>query len=275
VSLSWRKEVRIALTPEGVALARLSKGLRRKLIDTALIPCSSSDPTDWRPCIEALGEALQAAAWQQARATVIVSNHFVRYALVPWSEHLGDDAEKEAWVRHQFRELYDESDAPLDYRWSEEGPSEPCVASAVEREFLERIERTLEQASLDLVSLQPYLMAVFNRWRRRLGARPVRLVLPEEGRVCMAAFADRSWRGITCRSAGADWQAELPLLLERELVLAADDAPPHVLLYCPQLSAAECAVLRDLPLEVLEPRGLRGYAASPGTPCAMALAGVI
>jgi hypothetical protein len=275
VSLLWRDEVRIALAPERVVLARVARGLRPKLIASEVVPCVAAEARDWRTCIDVLRQTLEAPRWHSAAATVILSNHFVRYALVPWSEHLVTDAEKAAWVRHHFEELYDAPAAPLEYRWSDEQPGQPCVASAVDAEFLNRLRTTLEAASLRLQSLQPYLMAAINRWRHELGKGPVWLVLPESGRLCVAALADGAWRSITSKSTGAQWQAELPLLLERQLALSADDEAPSILLYWPETSAVGLGALSNLPLRLLEPRNLRGWEASANPLPAMALAGVL
>src|SRR5262249_21577236 len=157
------------------------------------VPCTGNG-ADWRPCLEALEHGLAQAGWKDADATVILSNHFVRYALVPWSEHLASDAEKRAWVQHHFAELYGEAAAGSEYRASEDRPAGSCVATAIAADLLAGIRSAFGQTSLALRSVQPYLMAVFNRWRPRIKDSAAWLLVPEAGRVCLAALADGRWR---------------------------------------------------------------------------------
>ena len=213
-------------------------------------------------------------AFAGADASVVISNHFVRYALVPWSEHLIAEDEKRAWVAHHFAELYGEPAAPLEYRWSEDKANAPCVASAVDREFMAHIRALFESSSLRLRSVQLYLMAAFNRCKRHVNGNGVCLVLPENGRVCMATFARGEWRTLSCKSLGPDWHAELSLLFERQLLLAEDDAPAALLAYGASLTSADLPSASDMAVKVLTPKALLGFSPYSDAEYGMALTGV-
>jgi hypothetical protein len=271
----WRDEVRIALCPDRVVLARVSRRWRPQVIAKHVVHCSGQGSSDWKPCIEALQKALQEPLLRDADATVVISNHFVRYALVPWSEHLVADDEKRAWVRHHFVESYGEPATAMEYRWSEESPDAACVASAVEAEFISQIRAAFEPAAVRLRSVQPYLMAVINRWKRRIKGNPAWVVVPEAGRVCIAAVANGRWRTIASRRIGPDFQAELPLALGRELLLAEDAAAPAaVFAYAPEISQLDFPDWSDLPLKFLAPRALPGFLPRADAGYAIALTGV-
>jgi hypothetical protein len=270
----WRDQVRIALSPDRVALARVSGGWRRKVIAKHAVNFPELRPYDWRSCIEALQAVLQETAWQDADAFVVISNHFVRYALVPWSEHLATDDEKRAWVAHQFVELYGEGADGAEYRWSEDKPNAPCVASAVNSEFMRESRACFESSSLRLRSIQPYLMAAFNRCKHHVKGASAWIVLPETGRVCLAAVAAGEWRTVTSKSMGADWEAELSLLLERQFLLAEDEAPAIVLAYAPEVPSLALSFESDVPLKVVAPRALAGYSPQVDSEYSMALVGV-
>ena len=271
----WRDEVRIALCPGRVALARVARGWRPRVVAKHVVHCSGEATADGKPCVEALQTALQDPLLRDADATVVISNHFVRYALVPWSEHLVSDDEKRAWVMHHFVKSYGEPAAPMEYRWSEEGPDAACVASAVDGEFIGQIRAACEPASLRLRSFQPYLMAVFNRWKRRVTGNSVWIVVPEPGRVCIAAVANGQWRTITSRKIGPDFQTELPLALGRELLLADDAAAPAaVFAYAPEIAQLDFPDLPDVALKFLAPRALPGFSPHADAAYAIALTGV-
>ena len=272
---SWRDEVRIALRPDRVALARVSRRWRPQVSAKHVVQCSADGTAPWKPCLEALREALQQPFARDADAHLVISNHFVRYALVPWSEHLASDEEKRAWVRHHFAEIYGEPEAALEYRWSEEGPDAACVASAVDAEFIGGIRAAFEPASLRLRSVQPYLMAAFNRWQRRVEGDPVWIVLPETGRVCIASLANGRWRTIASRNIGPDWQAELPLALERELLLADGAAAPATAwAYAPEAPKLDFPEWTGVPLKFLAPRAMPGFSPQADAEYAIALTGV-
>jgi len=274
VLLSWRDAVYIAVCPDRVILARVSGRWRPQVTARQVVRCAGQG-SDWKPCLDALARTLLDARWKDADATVMVSSHFVRYAVVPWSDALAAEDEKLAWVRHHFGELYGAAVANAEYRWSEDGPDAPCVASAVEPEFMDQIRRAFDGTSLRLRSIQPYLMTVFNRWRRRITGNAAWLLAAEPGRVCLASFARGRWHSMTSRAMGTDWQAELEVLLDRQRVLAEDATQPDtVFAYVPHIPKFEIPRWNAAPLQVLTPRALNGFSPHTDAEYAMALAGV-
>ena len=81
VALGWM----LAFMEFGLSLSalRVSRRWKRKIIDKHAVQCPGSASSDWRPCVEALQQAVQELRSEKADATVVFSNHFVRYALVP------------------------------------------------------------------------------------------------------------------------------------------------------------------------------------------------
>jgi hypothetical protein len=272
---SWRDEVRLALCPDRVTLARVSRRWRPAVIAKHAVQCSGAGTSDWKACLEALLQALREPYLQDADASVVISNHFVRYAMVPWSEHLVSDDEKRAWVKHHFVELYGELAETTEYRWSEDRPDTACVASAVDGDFVSAIRAAFEPTSLRLRSVQPYLMAVFNRWKKRVQDDSAWILVAETGRVCIGAVANGEWRAITSKKIGPDWQAELPLALGRELLLANDAAVPAVILaYAPDVTKLDFPDWTEVPVKILAPRALPGFSPYSDAQYAMALTGV-
>ena len=272
MSLSWRDELRVSLEPDRVALVRVSRGWRRSVRSKHVVAVSPAGASDGWASIEALRQALQDPAWRKADATVVLSNHFVRYALVPWSEHLVTDDEKRAWVEHHFEALYGAPRGPVEHRWSDDRPNAPWLASAVEAQLIAEIGKSFSGTSVRLASVQPYLMAAFNRCRTHLKNASAWIVLPEHGRVCLASIAKGEWQAVTCRSIGADWQGELTRLLERERVLTGE-APALVLAYAPEVSGLNLDTA-GMPVRVVHQRPLKGYSPQTDTDCAMALTGI-
>ncbi|HYL25770.1 MAG TPA: hypothetical protein VEV21_15375 [Burkholderiales bacterium] len=186
------------------------------------------------PCDPAFGaepwhgalEAMKGIAWPRARVTVALSNHFVRYALVPWSAALATPAEEEAYLRHHFAKIHGERAKSWLYRASEGPRGEPRLASAVDAELVAAIRGVLpKNGKAQLVSVQPALMHVFNGARAAVpqpsGAW---LVIAEPDRACVALHANGAFRAV--QNAKGEWRA----LLERERYRVDGDSTRRVLL---------------------------------------------
>ena len=224
MSLLWRDQLRIVLSPDSVFLLRLGKGLRPKVVTRQLVPCSPSatDAAPWTAALHALQDKLPALGGRRMEATVVLSNHFVRYALVPWSDQLNSDSEEQAYVRHCFSRTYGDDAEAWAVRMSANGAGGSQVVSAIDQALLDGLERISAASGLRLVSVQPHLMAAFNYWRHRLAGPTVWFVLAERGRLCLSLLKHGRWISLHTMKTGDGWPAELPRLLERELCLVDD-----------------------------------------------------
>ena len=111
--------------------------------------------------------ALKSLEWTQAcRVTVVLSNHFVRYAVLPWSDGLSTQAEEEAYLRHHFGKIHGERAKAWTLRASEDRRGVPRLASAIDSALLEELKSAFPKAGkARLASVQPELMEAINRWR--------------------------------------------------------------------------------------------------------------
>lgn len=199
-----------------LAPAEIAVGASRYPCD----PAYGSEP--WHGALE----ALKGIKFARARVTVVLSNHFVRYALVPWSSALATRAEEEAYLRHHFAKIHGERAKAWLFRASEGPRGEPRVASAVDAELMAAIRGLFpKDGAARLVSVQPALMHVFNGARSAVpdlgGAW---LVIAEADRACVALHADGAFR--TVQNAKGEWRA----LLERERYRVDADSTRRVLL---------------------------------------------
>jgi hypothetical protein len=221
VSLLSRKELRVVLCPKQAALTQIDRQLtlrrpRRAAVARHVVPCDSSDAMPWRPALQALETALPRFAGGKATATVILSNHFLRYVLVPWSANLSEEAEEMAFVRHCFTKVYGSTAQHWALRLSSESRGSLRLASAVDAELLDGLRGVLDKAGVAVKSIQPHLMAVFNGVRGRLRGRSAWFALLEPGNLCLALLHQGRWAQVRSLRVGASWHEELALILERE-----------------------------------------------------------
>ncbi|MDD4880628.1 MAG: PilN domain-containing protein [Gallionellaceae bacterium] len=261
MSPSWREQIAVAICPDRIELLHMRRGGRRaRLGQVVPCPAATADEANWAPALRTLQAALPACARSGAEVTLVLSNHFVRYQLLPWSDKLGSEAEELAYGRFGFSQVYGAAAGGWTIRLSGQGGDEPWLASAVDSELVAGLERAVAAAGLRLRSIQPWLMAACNGRRGQLAGKPAWFALAEPGRVCLALLRKGRWRELACFALAADGLAELPGLLERQQLLAdVADAPGRV----DVLATVDAAEARpDAPaLHWLSPASIRGLAA--------------
>lgn len=235
MSLSWNESLRVALCPRRAGLVRMSRGWRQRIIEGSVTtqPASEAGNPPWAGALAALSEGIAGMNGHGAEVTVVLSNHFARYLLVPRNDALLGEAEALAHARHFFIRAYGAIAESWDIRLSSANGG-PQVACAIDAELLSGLDQAVAASGRRLVSVQPYLMAAFNRWRRELLDPVAWFVLAEQDRICLAAFKDGHWRQLTNLQTGSDWVRRLPELLARQRRLSGlDEVPGKVYLFAP------------------------------------------
>ena len=208
------------LFPERITVAVAPDQL---MVGSRTISCDAAFGSEpWHGAIA----ALRGVEWKdRVRVTAVLSNHFVRYALVPWNTALADPAEEEAYVRHHFTKIHGERAKSWRLRWSAESADAPRLASAIDAALIDAIGAAFPKGGeAKLVSVQPLLMHVFNRTRAAVPASGAWLVVAEAQRACVALHAAGAFRAV--QNARGEWRT----LLERERHRMADATPALALL---------------------------------------------
>lgn len=225
MSLLWRDRVQALLGPHQVTLARWQRGLRAQAVARTILHLSPLPPgsTNWTEAVARLGEALLQPEWSKADLSVTLSNHFVRYAVVPWNDRLTDETEQSAFALQCFARVYGLPAQSCAVRVSLDKAGSPFLAGAVDRGLLDELENIAGQRELRLLSVKPLLMELFNRWRRRFTESVQWVCIVEEGLVCAALVGRDHWIVVRSMRVRSDWPSELVALLEREQFVT-DDA---------------------------------------------------
>jgi len=223
VLLSWSEQVRVGLCPERLILLRLRHGLRPQVAEKKMLACAPADESEpWAPTVAALSEILKMSQWRDRPVTAILSSHFVRYLLVPWSEKLVSEAEWRAWVEHHFQRIFGTPRSGWALRWQKQGEKRPLIACALDQELLDSLEQAVRDAGGQLKAVQPYLMRGFHRCGAEMNLADQWWVLVEPGHITVSLLHRGHWTRLLSRAANGRWQDELPLWLERERALVAN-----------------------------------------------------
>ena len=266
--------VLIALAPDSLALLRVSSGVRPRVIEKRTIACDPAfGAQPWHGAAAALGKFAEEARDANAEVTVVLSNHFARFILVPWSEGLGNAEEQSAFVRYCFAKVHGERSKDWDLRLSPTPAGSARIASAVDSSLVQAVRAAFPAAArAKLVSLQPYLMSAFNRWRKDVKGERAWFLLVEPQRACLARIEGGRWSAVRNTRGNFDEPGQWAGLLDRERHrVGGDGASEGVYVHAPRSGKApsiegEAWTFRSLALAPAE-----GLAPAESEPFAMAL----
>ncbi|WP_342246944.1 hypothetical protein [Pseudomonas sp. OTU5201] len=217
------------LDPRGVGLYRSRD---RQWLGSADFDCVGG--LAWPAALAALESLLAKRKPVRAALRVVLSSHYTRFCLVPWSEAINTPEELAGYARLCFEDIYGALGEGWSLRLSPEAAGRPRLAAAMPDELLAQL-RTLAKASgLQLASVQPYLMAAFNRFRAALTRDDFLFLVAEPSRASLLLARGGCWNSV--RSVALDdSDTALNDLIAREGELQGleQDAPATVFLHAP------------------------------------------
>jgi len=225
VSPLWRKQYIAVLCLERVAILRRRRGWNGAFDFKADAACAA--PTA-AAAAEALAGLLARPEIGNGDLTVVLSNHLVRYLLVPWRAEVASPAELAAFARICCDQVFGDDAGRRILLTSREKAASPRLAAALDAAFMDTLRKVVAASRLRLVSVQPYLAAAFNRLRASFGQRDFIFVVAEPARSCLLVSIGGCWSSVRA-SAAQDRPQALAELIEREaqlLGLAEEGMPP-------------------------------------------------
>ena len=268
----WRDRISVELSPHSVAWVRLARGLRPSVTaknQEAVLP-QAGEPL-WQAALVKLQQIMLGGEWKNADVTVVLSNHFVRYDCLPWNAELKDEEEQLALASHRLTNIYGAAVQKWTLCLSPSGKGESRLVAAVESTLLELLKRAMIEAGIKLHSIQPYLMASFNRYAKNLARGDGWFVVAEAGRFTLALFRGGQWRRVLLRR-GGDMVA-LHEWLERENLSDGEDTSCREVFLFGFESHREAA-LPSYRLHKLELPVCEGYSPKTDAQYSMAMSGV-
>jgi hypothetical protein len=260
----------IALSPHQVAMVRFSRGWKSSCItERKLLPCqpTGEQQSNWNAPLAALRDILPKTAATTTPVRVILSNHFLRYVVLPWSPELVTRSEELDYAHARFTQVFGDRARQWVVRTSDAPAGAERLGAATDAALLEALPLALGASGLTLSSCQPALMAQFNTCRQQIRDNAW-LVGAERGRLLIARISKQRWRSVRIRPLN---EAVVPLrdLLEQErLLLSANESGYKIF-----VSAADDVVIDN---KGLRPEQLgKGSSSRPAdAPYALAMAGL-
>jgi hypothetical protein len=209
VSPLWRDEVGIYLAQRRVCMVRMRKGIRPTVSEEH----DQKDPSraaGWEAALDLLEQRLIAHAWSNLGVRVVVADHWVRYAIVPWSDALSSTSERLGHARELLAGVFGQAMSDWTVSLSEGPPGVSRLASAMPTALLEALRRQVGNHQLKLLSVQPRLIAAHNAWRHVLPAKePAWFVTVEDGSLAALRMCGDGVDLVHVVRIGQDWAREL------------------------------------------------------------------
>ncbi len=263
MSLLLRDHYVAVLGPDKAVLVRQRRGWNGAF---DLKTEAAYDDTPAEAAVATLGKLLSGPEVGSGDLTILLSNHFVRYLLVPWREEIASPQEFETFARICCEQIYgiDSGSVGRILRISRERADSPRLAAVLETPFAGALDLLVAKSRLNLISLQPYLAAAFNRLASETCGNSFFFLVAEPERCCLLAAIDGRWSRVQA-SASLDQPQALIDLIDREaqlLGLEADAMPP-VYIHAPRqarLDLPACNGVKPTTLSLLIPATLAGAA---------------
>jgi len=240
-------ELHVSLSPSQVEVTQIKrslgiKGIKRELIARHVVAYDAdTQGQGWDSAMRTLDGLLTEYSSGQPNISITLSNHFVRYTLVPWSDLVTGEAQLQAYTQHCFHSTYGAMSASWALRLSRAAVGAAQLASAIEQKLLDACHECVQRHGLRLISVQPYLMGAFNQFNLQLEAHNAWFALGEPGMLCLAQLQQGGWvRFRTVRQVDS-WEA-LSRVLVREAFMAEGDqqsAEQLLYLYAPHLGRTQ------------------------------------
>ncbi|TFW34405.1 hypothetical protein [Massilia horti] len=197
--------------------------------DSTINAASDDRSSLWNSALDSLDIFLSSLPRQRILVEVIISNEFVRYAVIPWNDELRDAAEIESFARIKLGTLFGEQVAGWDLVLDRQQFGENMVACAVDPEMLVRLRALCRSRRAKLHSIVPELMARFNQHRHAIRASTFLYACLSENR-CHLAYRDIcGWQSLRSVSLSARNAEDLTKIIDRELLIqGCDDASIYV-----------------------------------------------
>lgn len=227
----WRVELR----PASVGFVRRAVFPRPRVRSARTIAVGAGAagdegaPETWRAAVEVLAATLREPRGTPGRVEIVLSDHFVRYLLIPWSAKLVGDSERLGFARLCFRDVYGHVSDGWDLCLDQQPAGQGSFACAVDRALASSLRDVVARAGARLESLTPALADCINQHRPALKEPEFCLAAAEPGRISLAFRVRAGWQAVRSRRLDGPLPEMLPTLLKQEAVVGA--APEGGVLY--------------------------------------------
>ncbi|MFL6693011.1 MAG: hypothetical protein ACJ8GO_08630 [Ramlibacter sp.] len=234
MSLSWRDQLTAFVAPGSVRVAVASRGWWPRRRVTTAQPAAGAQGTPENAGELAgmglqLGDALRAHAGRAFDIGVVLSNHFVRYAVVDNASQLRGAAERAIAGSQALRAVHgsavDEWQVVMD-----DDAMDGALVAGVPRALVDALHGACRLAGAHRISIEPLLARSLNDARAQIGSATGWLGVMENGRLVLASIGAQSVTAVRSQRLLQDPATEVAALVQRTRLLDGMPATRSILL---------------------------------------------
>jgi len=261
VLLPWFKatfngELRVFIQPQRMTLFHLTRplklGLKQQLVQKKIIELpfevgANTDFNQQQVIIQALAQVLTSEQWRGLAASVVLSNHYAHFIVIPWNTELVAENERQAFMLHCFTQAYGEAAKTWNLRMSNSSFGKAAIASAIPQSFLQELHTVFSGSGMVLTAVHPHIMLAVNQTlsevKKRHQVASFWLVTILAGQICLALYESGQWRSIKNVTLDVDVSAQVGALIRREMVNSNIQENLPKFLYWPESSYTQPMML--------------------------------
>lgn len=234
MSRLWRDQLHVFLAPGRVDWVRWKRGLKPIQTEKATAVCETvEDGPVWAAALQQLDKILSDAAG--AELSLILSNHWVRYAVMPPQNEITTPEEVKSYADFRLREIYADRVDSWTFSISDWNPLTGAMCAAIPRDLLTQLEQLAADRRCKISVLEPYLASVYDRWQAQLQGDTVYMAVIEAGRICLAVIQRGIWQSVRNQRISHSAAEDLLTALDQEAIWSgAKEAAGVVHLFAPE-----------------------------------------
>lgn len=240
MSRLWRDQIQVFFAPGRVDMVRTFRGIKpRQSSKMSLVHAYQPDAVTSDVSLRQLEQMIEkesaSSSLEGAEMMVTLSNHFIRYVVVPPQREIVDPAELLAYANFRMREVYGERVEDWIISISDRDPYSGTLCAGITRDLYNKLEALASRYRIKLRQVEPYLTAAFDQCCKSFDDKRLWFVVIEPGRLCMALFFNGSWQAIRNQRIVHSVETELLVALEQEAIITGYREPvEQVYLFSPE-----------------------------------------
>lgn len=234
----FRHKLIVDISNDHIAVICIAAGFNKRIVDKQYLANISVkipiDDNQWRLALKQLEVALANIKYQKNTVlSIVLASDFVRYLALPAHNIVMNNEEKADYARAAYREVYGDIVDGWKIQCDNAAPNQTSIIAAIDQDLFDEIVRISEKNHLQLISLQPQLMPLFNLFKNELNTGDIYFSVIESGRLLFAHLVDGHFQSLRSVVLRGDWQLELESTAKREQMLMELNTSNALIVYAP------------------------------------------
>lgn len=177
------------------------------------LPFNGPEQIDFDAFAAALPNSFQKLHGRKLK--VILSNHWVRYLVVPWQEHVFAQKDWLALAQNRFREQFGAKAAGWDVEISLQGYGRPVLAVATNRQMSEGLDYLADLYRWQLQATEPAFASLVNNFPRHWRGDKW-LLMADNNHLLLAESKAGIWERFSSMMSSAEMMEENAMMLVQQ-----------------------------------------------------------